>query len=73
MISPNELAVVQSDPRKDGTAIMNQGPCSQNIHVVDNGGTKANPTAACKKAVKAHLTPTDCACLIHAGTILDHH
>ena len=61
-----------SDPRNGGIAITNQG-------LVDDGGGKANQGGAGKKAVnqsrapKAHFTPNDCARLIYARTILDHH
>ena len=61
-----------SDLRNDGKAITNQG-------LVDGGGGQINPGAAVKKAAsqsrapKAHFTPNDCARLIYARTILDHH
>ena len=61
-----------SDLRKDGKAITNEG-------LLNGGGGEINPGAAVKKAAsqsrapKAHFTPNDCARLIYARTILDHH
>ena len=61
-----------SDPRNGGKAITNQG-------LVDGGGGGINPGGADKKAAaqsrapKAHFTQNDCARLIYARTILDHH
>jgi hypothetical protein len=61
-----------TNPIDGGRAITNQGLCST-TPVVDNGGGKANSGAAGKRTPKAHFTPNDCARLIHARTILDHH
>ncbi len=62
-----------TNPNDGGTAITNQGLRST-TPVVDNGGGKANSGAAGKaRTPKAHFTANDCARLIHARTILDHH